>query len=290
MDDDTNWKQVGDAAMRRTGLGGSDASAALGVSPWQTPFDLWLQKTNRIGPVTQTERMRWGVLLEPLIICEYAERTGRTVKSVGTLRHTKYPWMLGHVDGVAGEDRVLEVKTAGTSLGWGEPGSDEIPLHYLVQCHHYLAITGFELCDVAVLIAGSDFRIYTVRADIGIANSLIDTEHAFWQRVLDDSPPDPINIQDARKRWGRETARANVTADEATFSAIRELRTVREVYRDLNHREDEAKLVVVKALADKGDTLVDLDGNILATWRMDNGRKAYTVEAREPSRHLLIKD
>ena len=51
------------------------------------------------------------------------------------------------------------------SLMVGEPGTDEIPDYYMTQVQHYLAVTGVKTADVAVLIGGNDFRIYTIEAD-----------------------------------------------------------------------------------------------------------------------------
>jgi putative phage-type endonuclease len=278
------------AARRRTGLGGSDAAAALGVSPWRTPYDLWLEKTEPIAlPAPPSEPMRWGTLLEPVIMQEYTRRTGRAVEAApDMLRHPKYSWMIGHLDGRV-EDRILEVKTARDARGWGEPGSDEIPLHYLTQTHHYLVVSGAVAADVAVLIGGSDFRIYQVRADPDIAEALISAEAAFWKRIENRDPPPPVNPSDAARRWGRLAAPGAVIADAHAEAAIGQLRTLRAQMASLATQEDIAKAIVMQALGDAGDSLYDPLGELLCTWKLDGGRKGYTVEAREPARRFLLK-
>jgi predicted phage-related endonuclease len=35
--------------LRRKGIGGSDVSAILGINPWKTAMDVWLEKTGEIG-------------------------------------------------------------------------------------------------------------------------------------------------------------------------------------------------------------------------------------------------
>ena len=78
-------------ATRSTGLGGSDAAVACGVSRWKTPYQLYLEKRGEVPPIEQTEPMRWGHLLEPLVRQEYSERTGRVVRLPSdTLRHPEH--------------------------------------------------------------------------------------------------------------------------------------------------------------------------------------------------------
>jgi putative phage-type endonuclease len=278
-------------AERRTGIGGSDAAAAIGISPWRTPYDLWLDKIGEAEDLTPSEPMVWGSLLEPVIAAEYSRRTARTIEAPQEmLRHPRYPWMIGHLDRrVIGEPRIVECKTAGTRRGWGEPGTDEVPLHYLVQVHHYLIVSGAEFADIAVLIGGSDFRLYEVRRDDDIARSLIDQEHAFWRRVEAHEPPAPVNLADALHRWGGLARAGAVVAGEAEMMAIVELRQTREARAALEVAEAAAKLIVLQALAARGDTLIDAAGDVLASWRLDRGRKAYQVAARPPSRRFLLR-
>jgi putative phage-type endonuclease len=279
---------------RRTGLGGSDAAAALGISPWRTPYDLWLEKTAADAPrPPPTEPMRWGVLLEPLIRAEYSRRTGRNVRVFpDTLRHPSHDWMIAHLDGRVGDgnilNRILEVKTARDGRGWGEPGSDGIPLHYLVQVHHYLIVSGAQIADLAVLIGGSDFRIYTVRADETIARQLVEREAEFWHQVERREPPAPVNLGDATARWGKLLTPGAVIASAYELDAVESLFRLREERRVLDEAEAAAKLIVMQALAN-GDSLVDAAGKLLCTWKLDRGRKAFTVEAREPARRFLLK-
>jgi len=156
-------------AERKTGIGGTDAAAILGTSPWASAWDVWMSKTGKGGEVRETEAMWWGRELEEIIAKRYTEATGRIVYDPERLfRHPEFDCLIGTPDRlVVGEKRGLEIKTAGIySAGdWLEPGTDQIPQHYLVQVLHYMLVTGFRVWDVAVLIGASDFRIYTVRRD-----------------------------------------------------------------------------------------------------------------------------
>jgi putative phage-type endonuclease len=280
-------------ARRLTGLGGDDAAAALGLSPYRTPSDVFVQKKTPLeafAPRIPTEPMIWGTLMQPVILGEYVRRTGYVVEAEPEmLRHDKYTWMIAHLDGRVVNGRIVEIKTSRDGHGWGEPGSDEIPMHYACQVHHYLVVSGAELCDLAVLIGGSDFRIYTIHADAAIAAELVGREAEFWQRVEQNNPPDPVNLDDARARWGKLLIEGAVQAGEGELRAIETMRWCREQSRTLQAAEADAKLTLLQALGERGDTLVDATGTRLCTWALDRGRKAYTVEAREPARRFLLK-
>jgi putative phage-type endonuclease len=134
---------------RKKGIGGSDAPAVLGVSPWCTPYQVYLEKTGQIDrSLEDSESMFWGRTLEPVIRQRYADVTGRRVIIPDRiLRHPGFGFMIGNLDGIAQDNRVLEVKTARTPEGWGEPGSNEIPDPYMIQVQHYMAITAFPVAD-----------------------------------------------------------------------------------------------------------------------------------------------
>ena len=68
-----------DTADRRAGLGASDAPAALGLSPWKTPLELFLEKTGRAAPVEEKLSMRIGRALEPVVLRAFVDETGLAV-------------------------------------------------------------------------------------------------------------------------------------------------------------------------------------------------------------------
>lgn len=175
--------------MRRKGIGSSDAAAICGLSPWRTPLHVYADKLGLL-PETQSPAMDWGLRLEPAIAEAYREATGQILVAPPTICHPQYPWMLASADRTR-LDRIVELKTSRSGEGWGDEGTDEIPEQYILQVQHQMAVTGFDLADVAVLIAGSDFRIYTVRANPALRERLIAIEERFWRRVEERRPPEP---------------------------------------------------------------------------------------------------
>lgn len=272
--DRTAWLE-----QRRTGIGGSDAAAVLGVSKWRTPLSVWLDKTGQSDGSAETEPMRWGTLLEPVIKQEYAERTGREVIAPGFLRHHQHQFMVANVDGITRDDRVVEVKTSRSADGWGEPGSDQVPEDYLLQVQHYMAVTELPVADIAVLIGGSDFRIYTVPADAELQAMMVDAEAAFWRTVVDLTPPAPVSFADAVAMYGRSARKDSVTvATHDVLTALASLHATRAHLAEVEAREEEQKAIIMKAMGEH-DTLVDAAGKVLATWKLSAAPKRFDAKA-----------
>jgi len=177
-------------AVRRGGIGSSDAAAAVGLSPYKSPLELWLEKTGRKDSpdLSQSEAVFWGTTLEAIIANVYAHRSGNIVRRVNAvLQHPEHRFMLANLDRAVGSDGVLEVKTAGghSSQFW----EDGVPEHYQCQVLHQLAVTGKVWADVAVLIGGQDFRIYRIERNEAQIADLIERETAFWEMVESDVQP-----------------------------------------------------------------------------------------------------
>ena len=188
--------------LRRQGIGGSDVAAIIGISKWRTPLDIYNDKTEEGEPADGQEddnpSMEWGRRLEPVIREKYADATGFWVsKPEAMFVNTDHPFMIADVDGICEDGRILECKTARSGKDWGEEGTGEIPQYYQTQVQHYMAVLGAPVCDVAVLIGGSDFRIYTVRRDQELIDLLINDEEEFWEKhVVPGIPPAPMSISE----------------------------------------------------------------------------------------------
>ncbi len=190
-------------AARRHGIGSSDAPIITGDSPWGDLLTLYAVKAGLIDePSIDTPQTRWGLTLEQTIAEAYMDRTGRKVRRVNQMRqHRELPWMLASLDRMAiGEPTIVEIKTARfAGDNWGEDGSAEIPVHYLVQVQHQMAVVGATRADVPVLFAGSDLRIYQVPRDQALIDALVELETEFWECVSTQTPPTPLLAAKGRR-------------------------------------------------------------------------------------------
>ena len=151
-------------AARAKGIGGSEIAAVLGLSPFESRFSLWHRKMGLAAPVVENDVMYWGTQLEPVVRAEFNKRHKDDLpyaRQIGTWKHSDRPWQIANPDGRL-DDELYEGKTAYNDDGWGEEGTDEIPVYYRAQCLWYLDVFGLQVCHVAVLISGSDYREYRV--------------------------------------------------------------------------------------------------------------------------------
>lgn len=184
-------------AVRRTGIGGSDAAAAVGLNPYMSALELWLDKTGRgegmprPSPDDTTSPTFFGTLLEPIVAAVYTRKTGNRVRKVNAvLRHPTIPFMLANVDReVVGcrDVQLLECKTAGEfgARLWRAG----VPEYVELQVQHQLAVTGKRAAHVAVLLCGQALEVYRIERDDALIGRLVELEARFWRHVESDTPP-----------------------------------------------------------------------------------------------------
>lgn len=195
---------------RRTGLGGTDAAAALGHSPYKSAYTLWLEKTERIEPedISNRPEVYWGNILEPIIAKEYAKETGRRVDDYPryqVLRHPTLDFL------IATPDRKTEIfdpdmeappvssRTTGPleikSAGFVKPDQwlNDPPVHYQIQLQHYLHVTGSNIGTFALLDT-SRRQLYwvDVNRNDGFIEWMSERLEQFWERVQSNKEP-PID-------------------------------------------------------------------------------------------------
>ncbi|WP_350016215.1 lambda-exonuclease family protein [Rhodanobacter sp. IGA1.0] len=224
--------------VRQGGIGSSDAATAVGLNPYKSQLELWLEKTGRVAANQESPGMDdpryWGTLLEPFVATAYQEKTGRKVRRINAvLQHPTFNFMLANIDReVVGspEVQILECKTA------GEFGShlwrDGVPEYVQLQVQHQLAVTGKQAADVAVLLCGQQLEIHRIQRDEEVIARLVVLETKFWECVQHDIEP-PADGSESSARALRQMYRGNDTSldfsqDDAlsqTFAALSALKT-----------------------------------------------------------------
>ena len=182
---------------RAAGLGGTDVAAVLGVNPYRTALDVWLEKTGRNGQVERpvSYAARRGLHMERFLIAEYRDQNPGVVleRPPALIAHPGLPWLRASLDHLAhhpDETRVLEVKTAGWRArdAWWDPAL-LIPDSYAIQVLTYLAVTGLDRADVVADIAG-DWTTVTIGRDVEWEAQALPALETWWvKHVLGDVPP-----------------------------------------------------------------------------------------------------
>jgi putative phage-type endonuclease len=189
---------------RRGCIGASDAAVVLGLSPWKSAYALWAEKAHGVDVVEETERMKWGSALEPVIANAFEEWAQNNIAGFKRLndpgryeiqQHTQYPFITATLDreviiyGEGGREiGVLEIKTS-DGRNWRE-WEDAPPLCYQVQVQHQMYVTGCKRGWLAVLIGGNDFRIFPQERNEAFILSLEKQLLHFWRQVETVTPPD----------------------------------------------------------------------------------------------------
>lgn len=181
---DEEWREA-----RTHGIGGSDVAAIMGINPWKSPLEVWLEKTGRAEPpdLSGNEKVEWGNRLEAAVADKFADAHPdmKVLRKNCTMVSKDRPWAFANIDrearGPSGRGG-LECKTAGLrSEGQWVYGPPE---HYLAQVQHYLSVTGWDWWWVAVLIGGQEYREYLIPRDdedIAAIDAAVDR---FWNSFV----------------------------------------------------------------------------------------------------------
>lgn len=271
---------------RASGIGGSDVSAILGINPYKTPVDIFMEKTGRSdGNVEWNQRIHFGNVLEDVIAQEYSLRTGNRVRRENsTARKKGANWMIAHIDRkIEGQKKLLECKSADkwTMSNWGESGTDEVPDYYITQPVWYMSVKEYGEADLAALIGGNDFRIYNFERDMDLEKMIVDRVADFWHNnVLADLPPDPVNTSDLGLLYECKSG-SKLVASEDIESAVHQLSIMNDVLNNLETDIEKTKFQIKKYMEEHTE-LTGAGGELIATYRKNkDGKKFLKDEFRK---------
>jgi len=178
---------------RRSGIGGSDAPGILGMNPYSSAINVYMDKLGLAPEKEETEAMWLGTKLEPIIAERFEQKTGKkTMRRNFLFQHAEHPWMLANIDRwVVGEDCGLEIKTT-SMMNRSDFEGGQIPQSYYAQCAHYMAVMDVRKWYLAVEVLNKDFHVFEIERNDDEIATLIATEKAFWEEnVLLQNPPAP---------------------------------------------------------------------------------------------------
>ena len=267
---------------RKTYIGGSDLGAIAGFNPYRSAMDVYLEKTNSdISEESDNNATYWGKALEEVIAQEYSKRTNLLVSTETTLlRHPEHEFIACNIDRwVDNKKYVLECKTAGfiKAKEWGEEGTDQIPESYLVQVAYYAAICDVPKVDIAVLIGGQDFRIYTYSRDKNLEAKLIKIACNFWYNHIEKRiPPKCVNTRDTFNLFPQSNHH-EIVAQNSIIEKLEELKNVRAEENKIHDTIEKLKVDIQEYMQDY-DTLINENGDIVATWKNTAPRSFFDLK------------
>lgn len=302
--------------FRKSGIGGSDAAAVLSISPWKSPLELWLEKTGRkedglpdstalaLGsfaePFIAAEVMRGRVVvhwsdepsaLERRIMDRVAAGKQPLAPGLDMTRHRVHPFMLANTDrGIMAVDHsitrpwgIVELKTAGSQSffrGW----RNGVPLHYQIQCQHYMCVTGAKFAVVACLDLGRQtVHVYFLPRDNNfIDGKLIPACADFWEHIEANRMPEVDDSDSCTKAlqflYPEPEPKSQQDFGDHDSAIVRQ-------YQDAKRKQDKFtkqargfKNLILESLGHCEEAKLT-DGGLLR--RVKSGR-GYTLKVQEP--------
>lgn len=256
-------------AWRRTGIGGSDAAAVIGLNPFRSRIEVYADKMGMMPEKEDTESMRLGRDLEDYVAQRFCEATGKKVRRNNFMWcHDEHRCMIADVDReIIGENAGLECKT---TQAWGGKVimKGEIPLTYYVQCMHYMAVMGYDRVYLAVLIFGKGFFHFTIERDEDEIAALVAAEASFWRDHVEAGiSPDPDGSQSAEQAvdaiWGNRAQEDELLMFDFSDD-MRELCDLAAAEKEIKRRKDAIKQRLQAAL---GEHMVGSSDRYVITWR-----------------------
>lgn len=205
MEHKSNMRLTKEQKDARVGyIGSGHAAAIMGHNPYASAWDAWAQITGKLPPLKPTAPMQAGLILESAIIDWLELESGIVVQRAvdcfdGDDLHVGPEYCGAHLDGlfyVGDSPIVVEAKSAGIynfldREVWGDANTDQIPVHYLIQTHHQMIISGASETVVPALIPPIGFRRYQVARTESLVEQMLERYDWFWTKcVLADVPPE----------------------------------------------------------------------------------------------------
>ncbi|GAA2773039.1 lambda-exonuclease family protein [Saccharopolyspora taberi] len=279
-------------AARAEGLGGSEIAAVLGLSPFESRFSLWHRKAGLAGAVEETEQMRAGKYFEDGIAAWFAdEHPELQVRRMGTWRNRERPWQIANPDrsakGPEGYE-VVEIKNVYDADGWGEPGTDEVPVYYRAQVLWYLDVLGLSRARIAIAIAGCKFREYVVPYSADEA-AILRREAVEFLRTIRERERPSIDEHTETYQVIREM---HPDIDPAQVEISRQLawqfRTAHEAYSAAKAEKQAATSAVADAMGTARRAFCD--GEQIAMRQARNGGTPFVVATKPKPTTTRIED
>lgn len=289
--------------QRRKHIGSSDMACILGVSPWGTASDVWLDKTGKLEEREPESWMNDGTFLEEGILLFAQSKLGKIERN--QYRSLPEAYLGANIDAIAmerGEEPIESKKVEFTNPSfeaWGEAGSDQVPDEVIIQTHVHMLCQSkthpVERCHVAGLIAGR-LGMYEVPFNRQLADTICEHAIAFWENhVVKDIPPEgkPPSLETLR-RVRREPGKVVVVAPKLVI-AFQEAQQATKVYQAA---EDDAKAALIAALgdADGGDageaglvTYLSQSRNFIDQGRLKDERPEIAAEYTKQSTFPVLR-
>lgn len=262
----------------------SKVAAILGLSPWDSPRSVWDLMARRREPDVQTKAQSRGHYLEEPILRWFFDQHPEFTRagSEQTVTRPDLPWAAATPDDIAtaadGSTYPVDAKSDGRGDGFGTPGTDEVPLHYLPQFMWTMHLGGWDRLYVPILGPFLEFQEYVVLYDAGLAKQIEDQCRAFYDSVQMGTPPPVDGTTATYESLRRVHPEIEDTEVEIPAGMAWRLCTARADEADAKARHIEAKNEVMDLLGTAKKATCR--GQVIAQRQMSSGRPSLYAPRR----------
>jgi predicted phage-related endonuclease len=289
---------VVDFSDRRTFLGGSDSAAVMGLGAYgRTAYKVWLSKTSEQPEeldLKQRKFLERRKRFEPQIVAMLREEFDAEIVAVNQrYQDPEHSFLAAELDfewrDAEGEIQNGEIKTVhpmafGEQHGWGEPGSDEIPIQYVAQVMHGMSVKRRNLCVVAALIGIDDMVFYRVPRDDDMIATMRAKCIQFWNdHIVPRVPPAPQDWLDMMAMFAKTNGRP-VECSEEIAKKLTQLQAIRDSLKAMENEKETLEFEIADfvrtswGLPDPSTPpqLIDnaelrMNGKAICTWKKQRG-------------------
>lgn len=260
-------------AARSKGIGGSDMAAIMGLNPWKTPYQVWLEKTGRASGNIESEKMTIGKEIEDFIASQYTRLFGRKTRRVNKFKTCdQYPFIGGSVDRVFQDEQhgtgILEFKNV-SAESFRNTFAGGVPDYYFIQVQTYMLVFKATVADLFVFVGGERFENFRITRNEDVIDAIIKSAKIFWfDHVQMDSPPPVSSKDDLKLKYPAQDFKPEtvIPADLDIIAKVEELAKIKKHIKQLESEKETLELAVMDHLG-ANEALADWHGNILATWK-----------------------
>lgn len=292
----------GPTVDRRSYLGGSEIAAAIGLSKFRSPLDIWARKTGRAEDTIadhNVDRAASGNALErPVLEKLYAEKHGLKLWYPGTLIDPDDSWVGATPDALSGRndpevDAQCKIVGRRAWIYWEDPvsegGGDDsevVPpdpqLQVQWELHVIERALGIKLPGAHIVAQiGTDTVVYKIQRDDDMIGTMRELAARFWHDhvVADKMPEVTGQALEAVRELFPEPIRDSL--DEPTDEAVRlarEYDAARAAAKEAEREKDRAAAALQAAI---GERLGFEGRGIKATWKVVKGQPKWRDIAEE---------
>lgn len=260
-----------DHERRKKGIGGSDIAAIAGLSKFKSPMDVYIEKTGGNPNRTMSAFQQRGHELEPIILSKYSGFTGDEIEKTNvSIQDREKDYLIGTLDAVTKKGIIVDAKCVSnfTRLEWGEPMTDQVPQHILLQMAHYARIHECEYVDVAALFVDTwDFSVYRYKRDKNLEDGILKLATNFWENnVLKMIPPEPRTKQEVAILFKNCQNELYSVADDLDLESYATLKDLNKQIKELEGKKESCESILMRSIGSNCG-LKDKAGAIIATWK-----------------------